>query len=69
MTDRAMPEMNGDQLAASIKELVPDKQVIMMTGFGDIMGDTGEKPLGVDLVLTKPVSLAILREALLKLGA
>ena len=69
VTDRAMPEMNGDQLAAAIKELAPDKQVIMMTGFGDIMGDTGEKPPGVDLVLSKPVSLAILREALLKVGA
>jgi len=69
VTDRAMPEMNGDQLAAAIKELVPDKQVIMMTGFGDIMEDTGERPQGVDSVLSKPVSLASLREALLELGA
>ena len=69
VTDRAMPEMNGDQLAAAIKELAPDKQVIMMTGFGDIMEGTGEKPPGVDLVLSKPVPLADLREALLDLGA
>ena len=57
------------ELAADIKELAPGKPVIMMTGVGDIMEGTGEKPPGVDLVLSKPVPLADLREALLELGA
>ena len=69
VTDRAMPDMNGDQLAAAIKDLVPDQLVIMLTGFGEIMSSTGENPPGVDLVMSKPITLADLRDALLKLGA
>ena len=37
VTDRAMPDMNGDQLAGAIKALVPEQLVIMLTGFGEIM--------------------------------
>ena len=66
VTARAMPEMNGDQLAAAVKELAPDNPVIMMTGFGDIMEATGERPSGVDLVVSKPVTLATLRDAVSK---
>lgn len=67
VTDRAMPEMNGDQLAAAIKEVAPDQLVIMVTGFGDIMEASGETVPNVDLVLSKPVNLTRLREALMKL--
>ena len=62
VTDRAMPEMSGDQLAAAIKTIAP-RPVILLTGFGDIMNSTGEKPAGVDLILTKPVAMNKLREA------
>ncbi len=62
VTDRAMPEMSGDQLAAAIKTAAP-RPVILMTGFGDIMAATGEKPTGVDMILTKPVSVNHLRES------
>ena len=68
MTDRAMPDMNGDQLAAAIKNLDSDQRVIMMTGFGTMMEDTSEKPPGVDLVISKPITLAGLREALRSLS-
>src|SRR6266404_3338118 len=37
ITDRAMPEVNGDELAGMIKELQPAKPVIMLTGFADLM--------------------------------
>jgi signal transduction histidine kinase/CheY-like chemotaxis protein len=57
LTDRAMPDMNGDQLAASIKQISPETPVIMLTGFGDIMSTTGEAPVGADLVLSKPVTM------------
>ena len=68
MTDRAMPDMNGDQLSAAIKDLDSAQRVIMMTGFGTIMEDTNEKPAGVDLIISKPITLAGLREALLSLA-
>ena len=64
MTDRAMPNMNGDQLSAAIKELDSGQRVIMMTGFGPIMEGNSEKPTGVDLIISKPITLSGLREAL-----
>ncbi|HZJ17892.1 MAG TPA: response regulator [Chthoniobacteraceae bacterium] len=66
LTDRAMPEMNGDRLADEIKKLNPSQPVIMLTGFGDLMNGAGELPPGVDLVVGKPFTLAALREAIHK---
>ena len=63
-TDRAMPDMNGDQVAEAIKHASPETPVIMLTGFGDVMTYAGEKPDGVDLVAAKPASLSDLRAAL-----
>jgi CheY-like chemotaxis protein len=64
LTDRAMPEMNGDALALAIREVKPRQPVVLLTGFGDLMARTGEKPAGVDLVVGKPFTLAALRNAL-----
>ncbi len=66
MTDRAMPEMNGDQLAVEIKKLNPRQPIILLTGFGDLMTGAGEQPPGVDLVVSKPFTLAALRSAMSK---
>jgi CheY-like chemotaxis protein len=64
LTDRAMPEMNGDQFAREVKKLKPAMPVILLTGFGDLMSGAGEKPEGVDLVVGKPFTLNTLREAI-----
>ncbi len=69
MADRAMPQMNGDQLAAAVKQLSPDMPVILVTGFGDMIKSNGEKAVGVDLVVPKPFTQAALREAVLKVSA
>jgi CheY-like chemotaxis protein len=66
LTDRAMPQMNGDQLAVAVKGLAPEKPVILLTGFADIMAATNERPKGVDLVLGKPLTIMELRQALAK---
>ena len=66
MTDRAMPEMNGDALAAEIKRVKPSQAVILLTGFGDLMASSGEVPTGVDLVVGKPFTLGTLRNAIVK---
>lgn len=66
MTDRSMPEMNGDALAAAIKQLRPLQPVLLLTGFGDLMNGAGERPPGVDLVVTKPFTLTSLRAAIAK---
>lgn len=64
ITDRAMPELGGDQLAAAVKQHTPAMPVIMLTGFGEMMQTGQEHPDGVDLVLNKPVTLTSLRQAL-----
>ncbi len=64
IVDRAMPEMNGDQLAAAIKKTSPSTPVILLTGFGDMMQAPDEKPAGVDLIVSKPITLEDLRKAL-----
>lgn len=69
MTDRAMPEMNGDALAEEIKKLNPKMPVLLLTGFGDLMTGAGEQPLGVDLVVSKPFTLTTLRSAIAKVIA
>lgn len=66
LTDRAMPEMNGDQLAKEIKALKPEQRLILLTGFGDLMNGAGETPEGVDLVVGKPFTMSILRDAIAK---
>jgi signal transduction histidine kinase len=66
MSDRAMPEMNGDQLAIEIKRINPKQPLILLTGFGDLMSGAGEQPQGVDLVVSKPFTLTTLRSAIAK---
>ena len=66
ITDQSMPGINGVQLATSIKTIVPEAPVILLTGFGDEMQASGSMPMGVDLVLGKPVSSADLRNAVFR---
>ena len=69
ITDRGMPEISGDQLAAEIQRTAPDMTIIMLTGFGDMMDNAGENPVGVDLILSKPITLAALREAIIRVSS
>ena len=63
LSDRAMPEMNGDQLAGVIKTMSPDTPVILVTGFADGLDGNGRKPAGVDQILAKPFTHETLRSA------
>jgi signal transduction histidine kinase len=64
ITDRAMPSHSGDFVASEIKKVDPDVPVIMLTGFGDMMIDSGEQPASVDLIVSKPISKSDLRHAM-----
>jgi CheY-like chemotaxis protein len=64
ITDKAMPLMNGDQLAAAIKARSPDTPIIMLTGFSDVEGSPDQLSEFIDLALTKPVSHRKLCEAI-----
>jgi signal transduction histidine kinase len=63
LVDRAMPDMNGDQVASAIKSVNSTMPVVMLTGFGSMMEATGEKPPSVDLVVGKPITMVDLRAA------
>ena len=63
-----MPDMSGLQLAVFVKQLAPTVPVIMLTGFGDLMQDSGECPVGVDRIVSKPVTLSAFRQAIAHLG-
>lgn len=54
MIDKAMPGMDGEQLAVEIMKMSPGTAVVMFTGFGDIMLAEDRIPAGVDVVLAKP---------------
>lgn len=64
ITDWAMPEMSGDQLAVAIKNISPAMPIIMLTGFADTGAVPSQRSSGVDLVLGKPFTLNELRNAI-----
>jgi signal transduction histidine kinase/CheY-like chemotaxis protein len=68
ITDRVMPEMNGDQLAVAVKSREPDTRVILLTGFGTDRESEMHSEF-IDLVVSKPASLAELRAAIAKVMA
>ena len=65
LTDRCMPEMNGDLFAVKIKQLGSQIPVLMVTGVGELMSGY---PAGVDMVVSKPVNRDILRSAIWRMN-
>ncbi|MGB9597308.1 MAG: hybrid sensor histidine kinase/response regulator, partial [Candidatus Poribacteria bacterium] len=64
ITDRAMPDINGDKLAYYIKQIKPETPVIMITGLGNIMEASGEFPQNIDRLVSKPLTMKELHQAL-----
>lgn len=69
ITDKAMPGMNGDQLAVAVKSREPETRVILLTGFGALEDDPDAQSEFVDLILAKPATLAELRTGIAKVMA
>ena len=69
ITDLGMPDIDGQQVARTIKAESPTTPVIMMTGWGTIMKDDGELVSGVDAVVGKPPRIRELNDLLLRLNA
>jgi signal transduction histidine kinase/CheY-like chemotaxis protein len=64
ITDRAMPEISGDELARYVKASELRVPVLMITGFALMMASQGEHPAGVDYVMGKPFTVQELRDAI-----
>jgi signal transduction histidine kinase len=65
--DRAMPEMSGEQTARFLKQVNQNIPVILLTGFGALIEVTGAQSQAVDVILSKPVTLDVLRRTIDKL--
>ena len=63
ITDRSMPRMRGDELAARVKSLHPEVPVIMLTGSLGVHEGDPDIP-HVDRVLRKPFHFAKLSAAI-----
>jgi PAS domain S-box-containing protein len=66
VADRAMPQMNGDQLTRAIKLMSPDTPVVMVSGFGDMVRDSSDPAFRPDIVMAKPITQMALRQAIVK---
>ena len=69
ITDLGMPDIDGQQVARTIKAESPATPVIMMTGWGTIMKDDGELVAGVDAVVGKPPRIRELNDLLVRLNS
>jgi signal transduction histidine kinase len=67
ITDLGMPDIDGHQVARTIKAESPGTPVIMMTGWGTMMKEDGESTPEVDALLGKPPRIQELNNLLLQL--
>lgn len=66
ITDQVMPRMNGLEMAVAIRELSPRQPVLVVTGHGETIENVNDQVLPVNLVLSKPISISTLRDAVAK---
>ena len=66
ITDRAMPKMNGTQLASAIKGMFPGEPVILRTAYSEEPDNISPD---IDVQIDKPASLHKIRQAIRKVMA
>ncbi|MEN3045600.1 MAG: sigma-54 dependent transcriptional regulator [Candidatus Hydrothermales bacterium] len=55
LTDLVMPEMGGMSLIDEIKKIFPEKEIVVMTGYGDIKTAVEAMKKGASDFITKPI--------------
>ena len=55
ITDQTMPEMTGEQLTQSLRQIRPDIPIILCTGFSHIINAESARAIGVDAFCIKPL--------------
>ena len=66
LTDYAMPEMKGDELAVAIKARAPGQPVVMITAYAEMLKESNTPLDAVDGVVSKPFRFDDLRAAVRK---
>lgn len=69
ITDLGMPDIDGHQVARTIKAESPATPIVMMTGWGTVMKEDGETAPEVDAVVGKPPRIQELNNLILQLTA
>ena len=69
ITDLGMPDIDGHQVARTIKAESPGTPIVMMTGWGTMMKEDGEAAPEVDAVVGKPPRIQELNNLILQLTA
>jgi CheY-like chemotaxis protein/anti-sigma regulatory factor (Ser/Thr protein kinase) len=69
ITDLGMPDVDGHQVARTIKAESPLTPIVMMTGWGTMMKEDGETAPEVDAVVGKPPRIQELNNLILQLTA
>jgi len=64
ITDLGMPHVDGRAVAAAIKAAAPKTAIIMLTGWGQRLVASGETPVDVFAVVSKPPRIAELRQVI-----
>jgi CheY-like chemotaxis protein len=68
ITDMGMPDIDGRQVARTIKAESPSMPIIMLTGWGKSLRDDGDTAPGVDVVVNKPPRMHELNDLLLQMA-
>lgn len=66
LTDLTMPDMNGIELATSLKQLKPDLAVVLCSGFNERIDPADAKKNGIDVIVNKPCPADEMNQALRK---
>lgn len=61
ITDYAMPQMKGDELAARIRERAPTQPIVLITAYAEMLQAAHSPMTAVDGVVSKPFLLDDLR--------
>lgn len=69
ITDQGMPGVSGEQLASAVKQQDTQTPVIILTGAGKMTEGAEVGLNGADFVISKPLTMATLREVLTKVRA
>jgi len=64
LVDRAMPRMDGEQLALEIKRRDPQIPVVLVSGLPGLARQPGEDGSAIDAVVRKPFTIATLRDGM-----
>jgi len=68
ISDRAMQDFGGEELARRLRERGSGEKFIMATGSGDLLIANCQKLDGVDVILPKPITRESLRRAIRETG-